>query len=300
MRLRSSHRPVLRTVSVLPTLVTAGNLLAGTLALLYLLDASGQTDPARRDALWAWAAGLVFIGLLCDGLDGSIARLMRSASEFGAQLDSLADVVTFGVVPAVLARSVLVTDGHWFGRRPVTLLVVMYVVAGAIRLARYNVESARLSAEGPGHVTLVFRGLPSPAAAGVIASLVLLRYEHQVPGVDIALLVALPVLALLMVSRLPYAHFVNRVLEGSRPVYTVVLLVVVIFLFVTYFHETIAAVFGLYALSGMILYALARLTGRPKWVLREEHDEASEAESAGGDAKKEDPSPSPARWRGPQ
>ena len=145
-------------------------------------------------------------------------------------------------------------------------LVVVYVLGAALRLARYNVESSRPGMEGPAHVTLVFRGLPTPAAAGVVASLVLLRHEYELLSLDWAILLVTPALGLLMISRLPYPHLLNRFLEGNRPLPAVALLVVVVFLFSAYFQETITGAFVLYAGSGPVLQALARRTARLDWV----------------------------------
>ena len=90
------------TIQVLPTLITAGNLIMGVLAIAYLVDA-GAAEPAEAEALWVRAAWLIFFGMFLDTLDGRIARMTNSTSDFGAQLDSLADVVSFGVAPALLA-----------------------------------------------------------------------------------------------------------------------------------------------------------------------------------------------------
>src|SRR5688572_24251937 len=95
---------------------------------------------AAREALWVKAAWMVFIGMICDVLDGRVARLTGAASTFGAELDSLADVVTFGVTPALLAKSV-VQDSFSLPSKAVTALVAVYALGAALRLARYNVES---------------------------------------------------------------------------------------------------------------------------------------------------------------
>lgn len=286
---------MLRTISVLPTLVTMGNLLAGVLALSYLQDAAAVEGDARA-ALWNKAAWLIFLGMFCDVLDGRVARLTKSTSAFGAQIDSLADVVTFGVVPAMLAKSLLTASFDMITPRLLLALGLVYVVGAALRLARYNVESTRIDPDGASHVTLVFRGLPTPAAAGVVASLVLLRHEYHLLSLDWAVLLATPLLGLLMTSRLPYPHLVNRFLEGKRPISTVMLLVVTVFLAVTHLLETVAAAFVIYALSGIVLYAIARVTGLPRWALMEDTDEVEEDdveevdgdEIVGGDDDDED------------
>ncbi len=264
------------SIQVLPTLITAANLVAGLLALSYLQDAAAAgTDTVLRDSFLIKASWLVFVGMFCDTLDGRIARMTGTTSSFGAQLDSLADVVTFGVTPALLARAYL---GYGFPNIPGKILVglaVVYMVGAALRLARYNVETARVDAEGDGaeHVTQVFRGLPSPAAAGVIATMVLLHHEYAYKSVEWLLLAMTPILGLLMVSRMPYTHVMNRYFDGRRPLGTVVFLVVVVFFMSIYFEATVAAAFLLYALSGPALTLIHRLTGWPSWVAQEEGDE---------------------------
>jgi CDP-diacylglycerol--serine O-phosphatidyltransferase len=270
---RPRRRIQLKTIQVLPTLVTAGNLLSGLLALSYLMDAAAATDLARQDALHVKAAWMIFLGMFCDALDGRLARLMRTTSPFGAQLDSLADVVTFGVVPAVMCKAIFEDAFPLVAPRLALALVGVYVLGAALRLARYNAESARVAAgEGP-HVTQTFRGLPSPAAAGVVASIVLLRHEHDMRWLEWALLFGMPVLGVLMISRMPYSHVVNRWVEGRKPLLPVVLLAVAAFLAVSYFEATVAAAFLAYALSGVVIWVAGVLTGRPAWAFREDEDE---------------------------
>jgi CDP-diacylglycerol--serine O-phosphatidyltransferase len=272
--------------------VTAGNLLAGVVAISYLQDAAATADAALREALWAKAAWMIFLGMFCDGLDGRIARLTRSSSAFGTQLDSLADVVTFGVTPALLVKTIVIQGIPGVAPRLVLSLAGIYALFAALRLARYNVESARVHAGSAGHLTMVFRGLPSPAAAGVVASLVLLHHEVGVGALEWALLVAAPLLGVLMISRLPYAHVLNRWLDGSRPLAAVVLLALVLVFLLLYFHETVAAVFCCYALSGPVLWILGRRTGRPRWVEEEDEDHAaSEAAPYAPGAPLEAPEP---------
>jgi len=276
------RRRVLRTVQVLPTLMTAGNLMVGVLACAYMIDAGAFLSDAARvreaDALFSKAAWLIFIGMVLDGLDGRVARMTNSTSAFGAQLDSLADVVTFGVAPALVAKTVL---GVAFTEIPPRLLFVVclvYVVGAAMRLARYNVESERLSREGSVHVTRVFRGLPSPAAAGVIAGLLLLRSKYATLGglewIEWGLLAATPLMGLLMISRMPFSHVMNRYFDRRRagPL-TVVILLVLLYLIVSHFVETVAGLFMLYALSGPMLTLTHRMFGVPRIVDHEEHDE---------------------------
>jgi phosphatidylserine synthase len=132
-----------------------------------------------------------------------------------------------------------------------------------------------MSRAGVVNVTRIFRGLPSPAAAGVLGSLVLLRGEYAVhDAIEWSVLVALPLLGLLMVSRMPFTHVMNRYFDARRahPVH-VVFLVLLVYLVVAHFVETVTALFVLYALSGPLLTATHRVLGWPAWVEHEEEDE---------------------------
>jgi CDP-diacylglycerol--serine O-phosphatidyltransferase len=227
-----------RRLVILPTLVTLGNLAAGFLAINYVTDyvrdvtAAGLVqDPAMRDTLLArggdrlaLAAWLIFLGMVFDALDGYVARLTRQQSDFGVELDSICDVVTFGIAPAILAKSFIVVElaahgatGHSLARdRFAWAFAVIYAICAASRLARFNVDTD----EEDSHTE--FLGLPSPAAAAVIAGLVIFYKaltENQIVGESegatwvlhitrIMLLVA----GMAMVSRLRYLHFVNTFL----------------------------------------------------------------------------------------
>jgi len=269
----------LRTIQVLPTLVTAGNVLAGILALSYLVDAAGATGVAR-DQLVVKACWMIFLGMACDALDGRIARLMRVTSPFGAQLDSLADMITFGAVPAILAKTLLVGAFPTLPGKVALAFVAVYALGAALRLARYNTESAAVAAGAGPHVTRTFRGLPSPAAAGTVAALVLLQHEYGLHWLDWAVLLACPILGALMISRLPYSHVMNRYVDGPGGLWFVVIAAIAIFVGVAYFEATVAGAFVLYALTGPLVGLAARLSDRFGWALREEDDEQDLPESA--------------------
>jgi len=276
---RPRRRRRVPSVAVVPTLVTLGNLVAGFAAIHYAakpLDASGP---------WGWssltvAGATIFLCMLCDALDGSVARLTRSTSELGAQLDSLCDLVTFGVAPAFmmlqLASHYLV--GVETGEAAVILgpeadlkmakllwgVAATYVCCCALRLARFNVETP--SSAIADH--MVFRGLPSPGAAGAIASLIVL-HQHWLhveignpsqPPLALARWTALGIplvalaCALAMVSSLPYIHVVNRYAGGRRSFGYVARLVIPLVLAAWWLQETLAFAFTAYALSAPIRY----------------------------------------------
>jgi CDP-diacylglycerol---serine O-phosphatidyltransferase len=162
-RVGAHVRQRLKTLPVLPTLLTAGNLACGITAIL--LAVNGQLFVGCI---------LVFAGMVCDMLDGKVARMTGQEGAFGAELDSLSDVVSFGVAPAILAHRLVLGYSAVFdhGERLLWFFAVFFPVMAAIRLARYNVEHS----DGP---TRFFRGLPSPGAASVVCSLIMLHQNEQ-------------------------------------------------------------------------------------------------------------------------
>ena len=266
---------IVRSISVLPTLLTLGNAFCGFLAMAYVADALGgfHLDPSvSPDVLLQRSAWLIFLAMVFDALDGRIARITRTDSSFGAELDSLCDVITFGVAPAFLIK-VLVqrTSPSLFATHPRIALwfSVLYVACAVLRLARYNVENMA-GRKGPAHY---FVGLPTPAAAGVLASLVLLHYDLQtstlLPSLGIPrlgqaaatyLVHVLPfltlALALLMISRVPFAHMVNRLTRGRRTFGYMVFLIFVVILAVFHTEMVLAVAFGGYVLWSIVAWAV--------------------------------------------
>ena len=229
-------RPI-RAIAVLPTLFTLGNLVCGFFAIVVAariakpgtvdfvpaptLEAAGQlwnsADPTHNLLL---AGGLIIMSMLFDMFDGQVARLTRTTSDFGGQLDSLCDVVSFGVAPAFLLVKMCpqFTELH---REAVWSIAALFTCCAALRLARFNVETDETDDHG------WFAGLPSPAAAAVVASFAILSYTIRneinfevYRGFDWWMQRLLPpfvtVVALLMVSRVPYPHVVTQLLRGTR------------------------------------------------------------------------------------
>ncbi|HLQ38754.1 MAG TPA: CDP-alcohol phosphatidyltransferase family protein, partial [Planctomycetota bacterium] len=169
----------LKNVPVLPSLVTLGNVFFGFLAIAKVADALRSAAPREQFGsvlgLFETAAILVFVAMVFDALDGRIARMTGQSTPFGAQLDSMADMVTFGVTPAFMAKVLI--DWHAQGDANHLLpahpkiyygAAAIYVLCAALRLARFNVET---STDEEDHAE--FKGLPSPAAAAVVCALVL-------------------------------------------------------------------------------------------------------------------------------
>ena len=218
-----------RGIVLLPSLLTTGNLFCGFFALL--LTVEGRfTDAALA----------IFVAMVMDLLDGRVARLMKATSQFGVEFDSLADVVSFCVAPAFLVYSFALKDlsrPAWFG-------AFLFVICGALRLARFNVQTGTVDRR-------FFIGLSTPAAAGVIAaSIVLLCDEPPERWEQIALAVASGVLALLMVSTFRYWSFKEVDFVRRRPVQTLLVVVLAIMIVATRHEIFLFALFAGYALSG--------------------------------------------------
>ena len=181
-----------RAASVLPTLLTLGNAICGFAAIHYA--AKPIADTAFGWSTLTVAGVLVFLGMFFDAIDGSVARLTRSTSDIGAQLDSLADVITFGVAPAFMTLRLI---SHYYGpagdltilgpadsayAKILWAIAAFYMCCTALRLARFNAEVR--SAKEEDH--LYFKGLPSPGAGGTVASLIVLHQHllHETPGIE--------------------------------------------------------------------------------------------------------------------
>jgi len=186
----------------------------------------------------------VLIANIFDGLDGWVARLTNSTTKFGVELDSLSDLVAFGVAPAVLIYSW--GDLHAFGRVGWGAAFI-YVICGALRLARYNVQMA--SAESK-----AFTGLPIPGAATVIASLVLFYNEAwgTLPGKNYIILFLPFMLAALMVSTLKF-HGLKEINFKERKPFWLLVAIVTAFVLIFMYPEFVIFIFAvIYALTGII------------------------------------------------
>jgi CDP-diacylglycerol---serine O-phosphatidyltransferase len=218
---------------LLPHILTTGNLAAGFYSIT--LSASGQLDRA--------ALALIFAGI-CDMLDGRVARMANATSRFGAEYDSIADSVSFGVAPALLAFSAgALQELGWTG----WVLAFLYAACAALRLARFNVSPGRYSGR--------FEGLPSPAAAGMILSSVwfggFLRESGLPLGVPAGLAgVGVALVGILMVSPIPYRSFKDIRLPRSYG--TVVLMVIAFAVILSKPSVTFFLVGLIYVVSGPV------------------------------------------------
>jgi CDP-diacylglycerol--serine O-phosphatidyltransferase len=276
---RRGRRAYIRSVYFLPSLATLGNAICG-FAAIYI--AALEPSDTSGDTLTQWfqlhgffaSAYLIFVAMIFDALDGRLARFTRHTTDFGGQLDSLADVISFGVAPAFLALRVLKMSHpvHWPWSAPDEMLppalsrlvwafAAMYVSCAALRLARFNVSNEH----GEQH-HFSFLGLPSPGAGGALAAFVLVQQDLHLNGrhgFSDACLCVLPLLmlalGLLMVSNVRYSHLVNRYLRGRRPIGRLILVVAILLMFVVAHRYALAAVMLTYAFSGPLTQAYLRV-----------------------------------------
>jgi CDP-diacylglycerol--serine O-phosphatidyltransferase len=272
-RRRPGPKRTVRYVAILPTLMTLGNAVCGILALFHLLKRPGH-DPDPLTAAW-----LILVALIFDGLDGKVARATRSTSNFGAQLDSLSDAVTFGVAPAVLVLQLVSAEVDLtpFAYKSLAACAVIYGCCALIRLARFNVESAKDESHDS------FFGLPSPGAAGLLAAATITyealgREAAWSPLAMFLILYGIPAMtffaAILMVSRIRYPHMLNRVLRGFRPFTTLIEIVIAGVLIFVLHQMAIFVGFLVYVGSGPVLSVQRLLFPKSRPESEEARDES--------------------------
>ena len=219
-----------RGIYLLPNLLTTAALFAGFYAIVQAMNSRFE-----------YAAVAMFIAMVLDGLDGRVARLTHTQSEFGAEYDSLSDMVSFGVAPSVLMYEWAFRDlGKlgWFA-------AFIYCAGAALRLARFNTNTDTVDKR-------YFQGLPSPAAAALIAGFVWVMVEYSVPGQDVRWLAAAIALlgGLTMVSNFRYYSGKEINLRKSVPFFVILLVVLAFVLVSTSPPEVLFGVFVLYGFSG--------------------------------------------------
>ncbi len=249
-----------QTIFLLPGLLTTGNLLCGFYAIVLTLDQRHE-----------WAALALFVAMVMDVLDGKVARLTRTTTQFGVEFDSLADVVSFGVAPGLLLYSWALAPLGRVGAGAAFL----YVICGALRLARFNVLTGVTDRR-------YFIGLPIPGAAGTVASMVLFFGAVEFGRAELfALACATYLLAFLMVSNIRYYSFKEPAL-ARRHAFGVLLVVVLAVLIVAAHPQLfLFLAFTAYALSGPVRRLILRKREpAPPRVLRE----ASPSPGSGGEA----------------
>jgi CDP-diacylglycerol--serine O-phosphatidyltransferase len=261
-----------KKIAVLPTLLTLGNGVCGFAAIVCASNISPGQDAARYFALSGW---LIIAAMLFDGLDGYVARITKTASKFGGELDSLCDVISFGVAPAYLLLKLGPGgEAHPYMAQVVAAMAVLYMVCAVLRLARFNVTSN--SPDPAAHKR--FQGLPSPGAAGCLASLAVLRGElpqklalYWGPDADPTLVAATVgrvveswamfgtlCVALLMVSQVPYPHVTKNILKGRRHFGHLMQVILAAFVLLLMQELALVLLFWVYALALPLNFVLVR------------------------------------------
>ncbi len=277
------HRGIKKGLYLIPTAFTAANIAMGFLAVLASVRGFQllAAFPEQASIYFGYAAKAIAFAILFDTLDGRVARMTRTSTEIGVQLDSLADVLTFGIAPVVLMYSWAIgatfdeaNSLHGFG----VFVLFMYLMCGTFRLARFNLQGTRprVLLEGTPKVDKKnFVGLPIPAAAGLIASIVYLHPQPlSVLGENLSnvysllMMILVAGLGLLMVSTIRYTSF-KTTGAGRRSSYlflVIAALGMLIWLFPQYMLFGIAAAYVAY---GIVLYLVGFLSPKRKEIQSE-------------------------------
>jgi CDP-diacylglycerol--serine O-phosphatidyltransferase len=225
---------------ILPNFVTLLGLFSGFYSIVATLNGN-----------YVIAAYATLIAFIFDGLDGKIARMLNASSEFGIQLDSLADLISFGVAPALLVYKWALEP---YGRLG-WMAAFLFIACAALRLARFNVQSKRISNK-------FFIGLPSPAAAGVVVTSVLFakHFFGDPTAIEVPLWFTfmIYILAFLMVSNVPYNSFKNIEYFQKKPFNSLVAFVLLIFVLGLYPEVFLFLLATSYAASGLITLLLRK------------------------------------------
>lgn len=262
-------------IYLLPNLMTAGNLFCGFAAALKILEGAlvQAVDPAAAAEKFHAAIWLILASCIFDALDGRVARLGGNESPFGREFDSLADVVSFGVAPALMVYRIVL---HEFERTG-WIIASLYLICGALRLARFNC----LAAEDSVSANKEFRGFPIPAAAGLIASLTLFMLwlaegERHLGNWRWILPVLLVFLSWMMFSGFRYPSFKAVNWRTTRSLPKFILIIVVIVFTVLNYEWMPFVLFLSYLLYGFFRPFLSR---KMKQEIEEEIEDEEPAES---------------------
>jgi CDP-diacylglycerol--serine O-phosphatidyltransferase len=269
---RRGKRAYIRSVYFLPSLATLGNAICGFGACYVAAfdKINVGSDPwanALLDNKFLAASYLVFAAMVFDALDGRLARFTRHTTDFGGQLDSLADFASFGFAPAFIALLLFKAEGPALPfaiSRLIWALGTVYVACAAVRLARFNVGNEH----GEQH-HFSFLGLPSPGAAAAVVGLILMQQDlHQDgrewPAYFCVLVLPAVVLAtgLLMVSHFRYRHIINTYLRGRRSIGRLIAVLTVLLLVVVA-HRYLIGIGALgYALGAPTVWLIVRFRPR--------------------------------------
>lgn len=237
LRQRVRSAQLQRGVYLIPSLFTTGNLICGFFSIISTFNGA-----------YLRAAVFIILAHLLDCLDGYVARLTKTTSQFGVELDSLADLVSFGVAPAILAYYWALVPWSTWG----WMAACLFVVCGALRLARFNVQARTVEKTH-------FVGLPIPAAAEMIAATVVMYYYlhgEAAGNKPLILLLVIYLLAGLMVSNIQYSSFKYFSLKKRHPIWILISAILSIKVTILYPEVVFFTVFVLYTLSGPLLWFL--------------------------------------------
>jgi CDP-diacylglycerol--serine O-phosphatidyltransferase len=297
--LRRVRRQRLKYITVLPSLITILNGICGFAAIAFASKgaAAGINHFSYHKLqlpYFAMSGYLILLAMLADMLDGRLARMSKSTSSFGGQLDSLCDIISFGVAPAFLMLKVLeykltglAEQNPAFANfllRFVWLVAAAYISCAAIRLARFNVENEE---DESAHMS--FMGLPTPAAAGVVVSMIIFHQEtllelaeennHIYLICENVIMYALPFMALgvavLMVSRIRYPHILNQYIRGKKPFAHFIRVLLFLGLIIWSRQAVLVLIFCGFAASGFAKWFYYKVL-RPNLVINHKMDEPSE------------------------
>ena len=262
-------------IYLLPNLMTAGNLLSGFIAILYIVERIG---PEMATTRYHFAIGFILLACLFDVLDGGLARLNGQHSEFGREFDSLADIVSFGIAPALLVHDIVLADLEQTISGAGWLIACIYLVCGAMRLARFNCLAAMPTKQ----VSTSFRGCPIPAAAGVIVSLTLFllwldganreigRWKYVLPVLMLGL-------SALMVSDIEYPSMKAMNWRTRRSFRWVLAAILIVFCTFRFWQWMPTVLFVSYLLYGLVRPWVSRKWRREIEIESEEDEPAEES-----------------------
>ncbi|HPP86561.1 MAG TPA: CDP-diacylglycerol--serine O-phosphatidyltransferase [bacterium] len=250
------QKKIHKSLFILPSFFTLLNMIMGYYAIIAALDSK-----------WIVSAVVITIAVLMDGLDGRIARFTNTTTEFGLNFDSIVDVISFGVAPAVVAYLYCLrnlTDFKHLG----WLLSFIFVAAGAIRLARFNVY-ARTDMPNT-----YFIGLPIPGAAGLLSTIIWI-YERFLTNIIIAqnyknriFVITVLILSVLMISKVRYYSFKKVKILYKKPIFLIITIFIVLYLLFVYPSILLFSIGFLYVISGPIrtIFSLSRYFNRKNFI----------------------------------
>lgn len=259
-------------IYIIPSLFTLANMTFGILSIIASIDGN-----------FIRAAWFLIGALACDILDGRIARLTKTTTVFGMQLDSLSDLISFGIAPAIMMYMMILKPMEFIG----ISIAVLFVLCSALRLARFNTLSQT------GEIHKHFVGLPTPASAGVIISFVLsyqlltskeysLNFNtipvlmEVIPSFLKIMPIVMVVLSFLMVSNIPYMSFKTTKLTKVRTIELLAVLIVLVIVVIVYPQNSIFIIFFIYAVSGLLSYVLRFIFRKKNKIKQEKEDEEHE------------------------